>query len=72
MEELHLADLAADFESYLSDLSARSSSARRASMRNPFDGRETPDLFTILAEPWSDSEVEEFLDLVNMEEEPSS
>ena len=70
MEELRLTDLAADFESYLSELSARCSSVRRATVRNPFDGRDTPDLFTILAEPWSESEVEEFLDLVGMEERP--
>ena len=72
MEELHLTDLAADFEHYLSELSARSSSVRRATVRNPFDGCDTPDLFTLLAEPWSDNEVEEFLDLVRIEEKPGA
>ena len=72
MEELHLTDLAADFEHYLSELSARCTSVKRATVRNPFDGRETPDLFTLLAEPWSDNEGEEFLDLVKLEEQPNS
>lgn len=72
MEELHLTDLAADFEHYLSELSARCSPVRRATVRNPFDGRETPDLFTLLAEPWSENEVEEFLDLVRLEEDPGA
>ncbi len=68
MAELHLSDLAADLESYMAELSARRSSACKARPENPFDGRDTPDLFTILSEPWSDTEVEEFLELVRVPE----
>jgi hypothetical protein len=68
VSELHLNDLAADLESYMAELSARRASACRVGPENPLDGRDTPDLFTILSEPWSDTEVEEFLELVKLPE----
>ena len=69
---MHLGNLAADFEHYMTEFSARRESARKATIRNPFDERDTPDLFTILSEPWSEHEVEEFLDLVKVPQRASS
>ena len=68
MSRLHLNDLAADLENYMTELSARRASACKARPENPFDGRDTPDLFTILSEPWSETEVDEFLELVKVPE----
>ena len=72
VSDMHLGDLAADFEHYMSEFSARRDCARKATVKNPFDDRDTPDLFTILSEPWSEDEVEEFLELVQVPEKPSA
>jgi hypothetical protein len=72
MGELQLGDLAVDLEHYLSGLSERCTSARRAKTQGTSEGRETLDLFTLLAEPWSETEVQEFLTLVKIEEPPGS
>ena len=66
MRKLHLTHLAADFEHYVAELTARRQTSCPAEPDNPLDGSETPDLFTILSEPWSDTEVQEFLELVKV------
>ena len=64
--KLQLTHLAADFDHYMAELAERRSSACRVNLDNPFDSRDTPDLFTILSEPWSETEVREFLELVRV------
>ena len=66
MGKLELTHLAADVEHYMAELATRRATACKARLENPFDGRSTPDLFEILSEPWSDTEVQEFLELVKV------